>query len=84
MGAYLSQPVIEKETFNGSNKLLEYGGASMQVATAHRSQTYVCCRQWRAARLQAPTSLLCGLSAMYECQLQKAEIKVALARLQPS
>ena len=31
MGAYLSRPVTEKETYSGSNKFLEYGGASMQV-----------------------------------------------------
>lgn len=32
MGAYLSQPVTEKETFVGAKAgFLEYGGCSMQV-----------------------------------------------------
>ena len=28
MGAYLSQPVTDKETYSGSNQFLEYGGLS--------------------------------------------------------
>ena len=31
MGAYLSQPVTEKDTYSGANEYLEFGGASMQV-----------------------------------------------------
>lgn len=30
MGAYLSAPVTDKETFSGSNGKLQYGGATMQ------------------------------------------------------
>lgn len=32
MGAYLTHPNTEKDVYSGSNKFLEYGGASMQVS----------------------------------------------------
>jgi len=41
MGAYLSRPVTEKETYSGSNKFLEYGGASMQVLNSSLYKTEI-------------------------------------------
>lgn len=43
MGAYLSQPVTDKEKYQGSSTTLDYGGASMQVqcpSTGFRRQQF--------------------------------------------
>ena len=57
MGAYLSQPVTEKETYSGANQYLEYGGASMQV-NSHFPQEHIVVPNTEANE----TTSVCGYS----------------------
>lgn len=54
MGAYLSQPVTDKEKYQGSTAALEYGGASMQVSAAGAHKRDLHTASTSCTVLQAP------------------------------